>query len=167
MRTAKGKMMKSGESASVRNADGIDVSPSLLITRIFCSQIIPGQEDEDLSDEDRELMAENMGIRSTGHKLTRVRRGRVGSDSASPEPTSARRTGRDSDEGDDVTDLHRIFDDERGGDDMEVDDEDDFIDDEGEEGEVDEEERRERRRVERERRRAFGAKPEMAGIDPA
>lgn len=124
--------------------------------------------DEELDEEDRELMNENLGIRPSERTFTRLRRGRVGSESESPEP-APRRPGRGSEEADD-NDLRRIFDDERAAaDDMEVDDEDDFIDDDGEEGEgeLDEEERKERRRVERERRRAFGAKPEMAGIDPA
>ncbi|KAG8895581.1 Transcription elongation factor spt6, partial [Tulasnella sp. 403] len=124
------------------------------------------QVEDDLDEDDLELMEENMGIRAPGRKLTRLRRGRVGSESASPEPAPSRRAGRLSDEENDINDLQRIFDDERGGDDMEVDDYDDFIDDEGEEGEMDEEERKERRRVEREKRRALGARPEMAGIDP-
>ncbi|KIO20227.1 hypothetical protein M407DRAFT_30136 [Tulasnella calospora MUT 4182] len=120
------------------------------------------EEEEDLDDDDRELMEENMGYRP-GRKLTRVRRGRIGSDdgSASPEPAPSRQATR-------VDDLQNIWEEEQRDDDMEeADYMDDFIVDEGEEGELDEEERKERRRAERERRRAMGARPDMDGIDAA
>lgn len=103
-----------------------------------------------------------MGYRP-GRKLTRVRRGRIGSDdeSASPEPAPSRHAAR-------ADDLQNIWEEEQRDDDMEeVEDLEDFIVDEGEEGEMDEEERKERRRVERERRRAMGSRPDMDGLDAA
>ncbi|KAG8966029.1 Transcription elongation factor spt6 [Tulasnella sp. 419] len=132
-------------------------------------------EDDDLDEDDLELMEENTGIRTSRQRLTRLRRGRVASRSASPEDNDysqrpPREFRRDED---DINELQRMFDDDRRElDDADMDDgfledEDDFIDDEGEEGEMNEEERRERRRAEKERRRAMGARPEMAGIDPA
>ncbi|KAG8886008.1 Transcription elongation factor spt6 [Tulasnella sp. 331] len=125
-------------------------------------------EEEDLDEDDLDLMEENMGIRSSRHKFTRLRRGRAESDSVSPGPEPTRR-GRMSEDQDDTNELNRIFDDDRmAPDEMDLDDYDDFIeDDEGEEGEMNEEERKERRRAEKAKRRAFGVRPDMAGIDPA
>ncbi|KAG8984083.1 Transcription elongation factor spt6 [Tulasnella sp. JGI-2019a] len=126
-------------------------------------------EEEDLDEDDLELMEENMGIRSSRHKFTRLRRGRAESGSeGSPGPEPTRR-GRLSEDQDDTNELNRIFDDDRiAPDEMDLDDYDDFIeDDEGDEGEMNEEERKERRRAEKAKRRAFGVRPDMAGIDPA
>jgi transcription elongation factor SPT6 len=74
-----------------------------------------------------------------------------------------------------VQDIQRIWDDERAGgrdDEDDIDDMDNFIDYDEEElgvGSLNEDEReerrRERRRLEKERRKAIGARPELAGID--
>jgi transcription elongation factor SPT6 len=126
-----------------------------------------------------ELLAENTGgAFSKKSRLTRLRRGRV---SESPPAASSRRRNvvESSDEdldNDDtlpqVQDIQKIWDDERGRDeeeeynDMDL---DDFIEyDEEGGGAVDEASRAERRREQQElqrRKRAFGSRPELAGID--
>jgi transcription elongation factor SPT6 len=137
-------------------------------------------EDDALDDEDLELLNENTGSNFKG-RLTRLRRG---GDSPSPGPSSSKRRvvveSSDDDLDDDldlpqVQDIQRIWDDERAGgrdDEDDLDDMDNFIDYEEEEGGVGamnederEERRRERRRLEKERRKATGARPELAGID--
>lgn len=74
-----------------------------------------------------------------------------------------------------VQDIQRIWDDDRAGgrdddDEVDMDDMDNFIDYDEEEGaaamgEDEREEKRRRRRIEKERRKAMGGRPELAGID--
>ena len=127
------------------------------------------QLDEEIDEEDRELMQENLGIRPARRKLVRPHHTVVRSDSEDSMPDEVRPDRRARDE--DRVDLRQLFDDEGPVDDIEAEDDiNEFIagdEDEDEEGESGEERRKERRRVERERRRAFGVRPEMAGIDPA
>lgn len=138
--------------------------------------------DEDLDEDDLELLEENTGGRVRSRQLTRLRRGR---DSGSPEPSSSRRKAavESSDEGIDEDniidsrkpqDIQNIWDDERAGrDDDDEGDMDDFIEYEEEEeegaGAMAEEERearrRERRKREKERRKVFGSRPELTGMD--
>lgn len=134
-------------------------------------------EDEELEEDDLELLAENTGGTFKKNRLTRLRRGRV---SESPPAASRRRTVVESSDEDldnddnapQVQDIQKIWDDERGRDDEEEYgdmDLDDFIeyDDEGG-GTMDEASRAERRREQQElqrRKRAYGSRPELAGID--
>ncbi|KDQ60952.1 hypothetical protein JAAARDRAFT_55682 [Jaapia argillacea MUCL 33604] len=136
------------------------------------------REEEALEDEDLELLEENTGA-SFKHHLTRLRRGR----SASPTATSSSKRKVVVESSDDdldnedlelpkVQDIHRIWDDGgREEEDEDMDDMDNFIEYEDEEegaGAMDErereEKRRERRRLEKQRRKALG-RPELAGID--
>ncbi|QRV99986.1 transcription elongation factor SPT6 [Ceratobasidium sp. AG-Ba] len=129
--------------------------------------------EEDLDEDDLDLMEENTGTRASRRGLTRLRRGRASSSrSASPDDTRKARhrraLGSDDDSLPEANDLNRIWDD-RGRDD-ENEDLDDFIEDDLDEepgmGEEErEEQRRERRRLEKERRKAMGARPELVGID--
>lgn len=137
-----------------------------------------GEEDEEeLEEDDLELLAENTGGTFKKNRLTRLRRGRV---SDSPPAASSRRRNvvESSDEDIDndealpqVQDIQKIWDDERGRDeeeeygDMDL---DDFIEYDEEGGAMDEATRAERRREHQElqrRKRAFGSRPELAGID--
>lgn len=141
------------------------------------------EEEEGLEDDDLELLEENTGASFTKGRLTRLRRGH---DSDSPPATSSskRRPALESSDDDldnddleipQVQDIQRIWDDDRAGDredDEDLDDMDNFIeydDPEDGAGNMDEEEReekrKERKRVEKERRKAMGAKPDLAGID--
>ncbi|KAF9454548.1 transcription elongation factor SPT6 [Macrolepiota fuliginosa MF-IS2] len=136
------------------------------------------EEDEELEEDDLELLAENTGGTFKKNRLTRLRRGRV---SESPPATSSRRrnvvesSDEDLDNDDNlpqVQDIQKIWDDERGRDDEEEYgdmDLDDFIEyDEEGGGAMDEASRAERRREQQElqrRKRAFGSRPELAGID--
>lgn len=134
------------------------------------------------------MLEENTGasFSRNKHRLTRLRRAR---DSQSPpEPSSSKRkqvvrSDEEDIDNDDlelpqVQDIHNIWDDERAAagrdedEDVDMDDMDNFIEyeDEEEPGDVLDEEareerRRERRRLEKERRRAMGSRPELAGID--
>ncbi|TCD64537.1 Transcription elongation factor spt6 [Steccherinum ochraceum] len=144
-------------------------------------------DDEDLEEDDLDLLEENTGasFSRSKHRLTRLRRAR---DSESPQPSSSKRKPAPALSDDDldnddlelpqVQDIHNIWDDERaaGGrdedEDVDMDDMDNFIEyeDEEEPGDVLDEEareerRRERRRIEKERRKAMGSRPELAGID--
>ncbi|KAF8447735.1 SH2 domain-containing protein [Boletus edulis BED1] len=121
------------------------------------------EEEEALEEDDLELLEENTGT-SFRNRLTRLRRGLVESSED------------DLDNDDDlpqVQDIQRIWDDERaGGGREDEEDMDDFIDYEDEEegaGAMDEQEREERRKerkkLERQRRKAMGSRPELAGID--
>ncbi|KAI0374913.1 transcription elongation factor Spt6 [Pilatotrama ljubarskyi] len=140
-------------------------------------------DDEDALDEDDlELLEENTGA-SYSRRLTRIRPGRETESPPAPSSSKARAVVESSDEdleNDDfprVQDIHSIWDDERAAagrddDDVDMDDMDNFIEYEDEEevsGAMDENEReerrRERRRLEKARRRAFGSRPELAGID--
>ncbi|CAE6509346.1 unnamed protein product [Rhizoctonia solani] len=128
--------------------------------------------EEDLDEDDLDLMEENTGTKAARSHLTRLRRGRASSSrSASPDETRiSRRRPRGSDEESlpDANDINRIWDDRaREDDDGDMDDfiEDDLDEDPGMGEEEREEQRRERRRVEKERRKAMGARPELAGID--
>ncbi|KAJ1309768.1 hypothetical protein OPQ81_006534 [Rhizoctonia solani] len=128
--------------------------------------------EEDLDEDDLDLMEENTGTKAARSHLTRLRRGRASSSrSPSPDETRiSRRRPRDSDEESlpDVNDINRIWEDKaRDDDDGDMDDfiEDDLDEDPGMGEEEREEQRRERRRVEKERRKAMGARPELAGID--
>ncbi|CAE6414499.1 unnamed protein product [Rhizoctonia solani] len=129
--------------------------------------------EEDLDEDDLDLVEENTGTRASRSHLTRLRRGRASSSrSASPEDTrisrSRRVRGSDDESLPDVNDIDRIWDDRaREEDDGDMDDfiEDDLDEDPGMGEEEREEQRRERRRVEKERRKAMGARPELAGID--
>ena len=134
--------------------------------------------------EDLELVEENTGTRvdrSRTHGLSRLRRGRASASASPPPVTKVRHPELSEDDSNaESADVTKIFDDTgrgaRGGpDDIDLDDEDDgFIDDDDDEdldremGEEEREERRrEKRRDERQRRRAMGARPELAGIDAA
>lgn len=135
-------------------------------------------EDEELEEDDLDLLAENTGGAFRKSRLTRLRRGRV---SESPPTTSSRRknvvesSDEDLDNDDNLPqaqDIQKIWDDERGRDDEEEYgdlDLDDFIEyDEEGGGALDEASRAERRREQQElqrRKRAFGSRPELAGID--
>ncbi|THH26563.1 hypothetical protein EUX98_g7622 [Antrodiella citrinella] len=144
-------------------------------------------DDEGLEEDDLDLLEENTGaaFSRNKHRLTRLRRAR---DSESPPgPSSSKRkqvVASDDDlDNDDlelpqIQDIHNIWDDERavGGrdedEDVDMDDMDNFIEyeDDDEPGDVLDEEareerRRERRRLEKERRKAMGSRPELAGID--
>lgn len=128
------------------------------------------EDDLDLDDDDIALLEENTGI--SRPKLTRVRRGRATSPTASPGPAFDRR--RRGSVG--PSELEHIFDDDvderdERTDGMEVDedeDEDDFIDDdELIDKAAPQEERRKGRKRPAQGRRALGARPEMAGIDAA
>ncbi|KAH7889357.1 SH2 domain-containing protein [Phlebopus sp. FC_14] len=136
-------------------------------------------EEEALEEDDLELLEENTGT-SFRNRLTRLRRGRE--DGSPPVASSSRRkqvvesSEDDLDNEDDlpqVQDIQRIWDDERaGGGREDEEDMDDFIEYEDEDegaGAMDEQDREERRRVrkklERQRRRALGSRPELAGID--
>jgi transcription elongation factor SPT6 len=133
-----------------------------------------------LEDDDLELLEENTGG-AFKNRLTRLRRGR---DSESPVPSSSvHRVEAESSDDDlddldlpQVQDIQRIWDDDRAGpgrdEEEDLDDMDNFIDyDEEEDGagvmdeEAREERRKERRRLEKERRKAMGTRPELAGID--
>lgn len=143
------------------------------------------QRDEDeevLEDDDLELLEENTGASfKNNRRLTRLRRGR---DSESPAASSSKRKAVVESSDDDldhdenlprVPDIQRIWDDERRGDEEEEDadmDMDDFIEYSDEEeagGGMNENAREERRREKRQelerRKRALGARPELAGID--
>ncbi|GAB1517748.1 Transcription elongation factor spt6 [Rhizoctonia solani] len=129
--------------------------------------------EEDLDEDDLDLVEENTGTRASRSHLTRLRRGRASSSrSASPEETRISRgrrpRGSDDESLPDANDIDRIWDDRaREEDDGDMDDfiEDDLDEDPGMGEEEREEQRRERRRVEKERRKAMGARPELAGID--
>lgn len=128
--------------------------------------------EEDLDEDDLDLMEENTGTKAARSHLTRLRRGRASSSrSVSPDETriSRRRPpGSDDESLPDANDINRIWDDRaRYDDDGDMDDfiEDDLDEDPGMGEEEREEQRRERRRVEKERRKAMGARPELAGID--
>ncbi|KAH9854249.1 transcription elongation factor Spt6 [Lenzites betulinus] len=139
------------------------------------------EEEDALDEDDLELLEENTGA-SFSRRLTRIRPGRE-VESRAPSSSKARAVIESSDEdldNDDfprVQDIHNIWDDERmaagrDDDDVDMDDMDNFIEYEDEEeagGAMDEtereEKRRERRRLEKARRRAFGSRPELAGID--
>ncbi|KAF4578811.1 Transcription elongation factor spt6 [Pleurotus pulmonarius] len=133
----------------------------------------------DLDEDDLELMEENTGTSFKKSRLTRLRRGGPDGDSP-PSGSSKRRAVVESSDDDldqdlpQVQDIQRIWDD--GGrdddDDGDIDAMDDFIDydEEDEAGapmdeEAREERRKERRKLEKERRRAQGIRPELAGID--
>ncbi|KIJ69294.1 hypothetical protein HYDPIDRAFT_172723 [Hydnomerulius pinastri MD-312] len=137
------------------------------------------EEEEALEEDDLELLEENTGT-SFRNRLTRLRRGRE--DGSPPVASSSRRkqvfesSDDDLDNDEDlpqVQDIQRIWDDERaGGGREDEEDMDDFIDYEDEDegaGAMDEQEREERRRerkkLERQRRKAMGSRPELAGID--
>lgn len=134
------------------------------------------EEEEELEEDDLELLAENTGGRFRKNRLTRLRRGRV---SESPPAASRRRNVVESSDEDldnddtlpQVQDIQKIWDDERGRDDEEEYgdmDLDDFIEYDEEGGAMDEAARAERRREQQElqrRKRAFGSRPELAGID--
>ncbi|KAF9246316.1 SH2 domain-containing protein [Melanogaster broomeanus] len=122
------------------------------------------EEEEALEEDDLELLEENTGT-SFRNRLTRLRRGRQ--DGSPPVASSSRRkqvvesSEDDLDNDDDlpqVQDIQRIWDDERtGGGREDEEDMDDFIDYEDEdEGE---------KKLERQRRKAMGSRPELAGID--
>lgn len=137
---------------------------------------------QSLDDDDLELLEENTGTRVSRprtHHLSRVRRGR-GSTSRSPPPAPVSRRlvvedvepGSESDVS--VPDVSHIFDDRprdnRGlGEDLDMDDDDGFIDDDDDDldGDMGEEEReqlrQEKRRDVRERKRAMVHRPD--GID--
>lgn len=132
-----------------------------------------------MDDDDLELMEENTGASFKKSRLTRLRRGGPDGDSP-PSGSSKRRAVVESSDDDldqdlpQVQDIQRIWDD--GGreddDDGDIDAMDDFIDydEEDEAGapmdeEAREERRKERRKLEKERRRAQGIRPELAGID--
>ncbi|KAG9097196.1 Transcription elongation factor spt6, partial [Ceratobasidium sp. 370] len=131
--------------------------------------------EEDLDEDDLDLMEENTGTRASRSRLTRLRRGRASSSrSVTPDetrtPRARRARGSDEESLPDANDLNRIWEDDRRGRDDENEDLDDFIEDDLDEepgmGEEErEEQRRERRRAEKERRKAMGARPELAGID--
>ncbi|KAG8750747.1 Transcription elongation factor spt6 [Ceratobasidium sp. 428] len=131
--------------------------------------------EEDLDEDDLDLMEENTGTRASRSRLTRLRRGRASSSrSVTPDETRAPRArrapGSDDDSLPDANDINRIWEDDRRGRDDEDEGLDDFIEDDLDEepgmGEEErEEQRRERRRAEKERRKAMGARPELAGID--
>lgn len=140
------------------------------------------EEEDALDEDDLELLEENTGA-SQPRRLTRIRPGRDAQSPPVPSSSRARAVVESSDEdldNDDfprVNDIHNIWDDERAAagrddDDVDMDDMDNFIEYEDEEeagGAMDESEReerrRERRRLEKARRRAFGSRPELAGID--
>ncbi|KAI0636950.1 transcription elongation factor Spt6 [Trametes polyzona] len=140
------------------------------------------EEEDALDEDDLELLEENTGA-SYSRRLTRIRPGRETESPPAPSSSRARAVIESSDEdldNDDfprVHDIHSIWDDERAAagrddDDVDMDDMDNFIEYEDEEeagGAMDENEReerrRERRRLEKARRRAFGSRPELAGID--
>jgi transcription elongation factor SPT6 len=137
----------------------------------------------DLEDDDLELLQENTGA-DFSHRLTRLRRA-GGSVSPPPASSSKRKVVVVSSDDDDLDndvdsttqDIANLWDDERGvgareeDDEMDLDDMDNFIEYEDEDGtgvmnEAErEEKRRERRRMEKERRKALGNRPELAGID--
>lgn len=128
--------------------------------------------EEDLDEDDLDLMAENTGTRASRSRLTRLRRGRASSSrSVTPDETRAPRArraqGSDDESLPDANDINRIWEDERRPDDEDMDDfiEDDLDEEPGMGEEEREEQRRERRRAEKERRKAMGARPELAGID--
>lgn len=131
--------------------------------------------EEDLDEDDLDLMEENTGTRASRSRLTRLRRGRASSSrSVTPDetrtPRARRAPGSDEESLPDANDLTHIWEDERRGRDDDNEDMDDFIEDDLDEepgmGEEErEEQRRERRRAEKERRKAMGARPELAGID--
>ncbi|KAI0670362.1 transcription elongation factor Spt6 [Trametes maxima] len=138
------------------------------------------EEEDALDEDDLELLEENTGSAFPRRRITRIRPGREDSPPA-PSSSKARAVVESSDEDDldnddfpRIQDIHNIWDDERaaaGRDDDDV-DMDDFIEYEDEDeagGAMDEaereERRRERRRLEKARRRAFGSRPELAGID--
>ncbi|KAI0831325.1 transcription elongation factor Spt6 [Trametes gibbosa] len=139
------------------------------------------EEEDALDEDDLELLEENTGA-SFSRRLTRIRPGRE-IESRAPSSSKPRAVVESSDEDLDndefprVQDIHNIWDDERmavgrDDDDVDMDDMDNFIEYEDEDeasGAMDEnereEKRRERRRLEKARRRAFGSRPELAGID--
>lgn len=143
------------------------------------SQLSTSDEEEDLEEDDLELLQENTGA-DFSHRLTRLRRA---GGSASPPPASSSKrkaiVQSDEDDLDDAPghDIANLWDDDRrvdgreDDDEMDLDDMDGFIEYEDEEGagmmnEAErEEKRRERRRLEKERRKAMGNRPELAGID--
>ncbi len=152
-----------------------------LLTALRLLTNSPGREEEllDLDEDDLELMEENTGTSFKKSRLTRLRRGGPDGDSP-PSGSSKRRAVVESSDDDldqglpQVQDIQRIWDD--GGrdddDDGDIDAMDDFIDydEEDEAGapmdeEAREERRKERRKLEKERRRAQGIRPELAGID--
>lgn len=138
-------------------------------------------EAEALEDDDLELLEENTGASFRNQKLSRLTRNR----GSPPAKSSKRKTILESSDDDldnddldipQVQDIQRIWDDDRTGDpqdEEDLDDMDNFIeyDDDDEEGagmmdeEEREEKRKEKRRVEKERRKAMGVRPELAGID--
>ncbi|KAI0780912.1 transcription elongation factor Spt6 [Trametes elegans] len=141
------------------------------------------EEEDALDEDDLELLEENTGA-SFSRRLTRIRPGRETESPPAPSSSKARAVVESSDDDDldnddfpRVQDIHNIWDDERAAagrddDDVDMDDMDNFIEYEDEEevgGAMDENEReqrrRERRRLEKARRRAFGSRPELAGID--
>ena len=126
-----------------------------------------------------ELLEENTGASFSRNRLTRIRRAR---DESPPAASSSRRKAVIESSDDDlddtipnIRDIHNIWDDNRNtarDDDDDLDDMDNFIEYEEDEeagaamDEAEREERRrERRRLEKERRRAMGLRPELAGID--
>lgn len=154
-----------------------------MLYRCTLNYILGEDEEEGLEEDDLELLEENTGASFTKSRLTRLRRGH---DSESPPPASSKRkpileSSDDDLDNDDldvpqVQDIQRIWDDERTGDredEEDLDDMDNFIeyDDDEEDGpgmmdeEEREEKRKEKRRLEKERRKAMGARPELAGID--
>ncbi|TFK42525.1 transcription elongation factor SPT6 [Crucibulum laeve] len=140
------------------------------------------EEEEDLEEDDLELLEENTGASFKRNRLTRLRRGR---DSESPPAaSSSKRRGVVESSDDDLDnddlprtaqDIQNIWDDDRGRDeddedgDMDMDDFIEYSEDEEGGGAMDEEAREERRREKKQelerRKKARGARPELAGID--
>lgn len=128
-----------------------------------------------MEDDDLELLEENTGKAYKKNRLTRLRRGR---ESESPPASSSKRRAVVESSDDDlddeggvprVQDIQRIWDDDRGREEDEDDiDMDDFIEyDEPEEGgaAIDEAERQRMKKQQQLRKKARGARPELAGID--
>jgi transcription elongation factor SPT6 len=164
---------------SGRDAIGDVVCTNSTLFDMNLVHIIATEEDEEegLEDDDLELLEENTGASFTKSRLTRLRRGHTSE--SPPEASSSRRNAIESSDDDldnddipQVQDIQRIWDDERTGDREDEEDLDDFIeydDDEDGGGMMDETEREEKRkakrRAEKAKRKAMGARPELAGID--
>jgi transcription elongation factor SPT6 len=132
-------------------------------------------EEEGLEEDDLALLEENTGA-SFRKRLTRLRRGRH---SASPqaEPSGKSKAALDSSEEDDldddipkVQDIQQIWDDSRGQEDDDMDDSEFITSDEDPEGtdaigEDEKRQRREQRRKEKQRLKAKGGRPDLAGMD--
>jgi transcription elongation factor SPT6 len=178
MLTVKRNVADGAKSESDVIEDMVRTDNALFDMNLVYIPAIEEDEDEGLEDDDLELLEENTGASFTKSRLTRLRRGHTSE--SPPAASSSRRNAilessdddLDNDDIPQVQDIQRIWDDERTGDREDEEDLDDFIeydDDEDGGGMMDEAEREEKRkakrRAEKAKRKAMGARPELAGID--